>query len=95
MLQYTKNGDTPQEKPYVVTDKIPPKSWPHSGAIEFRDLHMTYRPGLPPVLRGVSLAIHGGEKIAVVGRTGAGRLHLPQSMLILAYTTHFFQGRVR
>ncbi|KAB5592292.1 ABC transporter C family [Ceratobasidium theobromae] len=72
VLQYTKNGDTPQEKPYVVTDKIPPKSWPHSGAIEFRDLHMTYRPGLPPVLRGVSLAIHGGEKIAVVGRTGAG-----------------------
>ncbi|KAF8750785.1 ABC protein [Rhizoctonia solani] len=42
--------------------------------IEFRDLVMSYRPGLPPVLRGVSLHVRGGEKIGVVGRTGAGTI---------------------
>jgi ATP-binding cassette subfamily C (CFTR/MRP) protein 1 len=55
-----------------VAESTPPKTWPESGAIEFTDLVMSYRPGLPPVLRGVSLHVRGGEKIGVVGRTGAG-----------------------
>lgn len=29
---------------------------------------MSYRPGLPNVLKGISLDIKGGEKIGVVGR---------------------------
>lgn len=29
---------------------------------------MTYRPGLPPVLKGITLSIEDGEKIGVVGR---------------------------
>jgi hypothetical protein len=31
---------------------------------------MSYRPGLPPVLKGITLEIEGGTKIGVVGRTG-------------------------
>ncbi|CAE6500425.1 unnamed protein product [Rhizoctonia solani] len=76
VLQYTSSGDIPQEKPYVQIDKTPPKTWPDHGAIEFHDLVMSYRPGLPPVLRGVSLRVRGGEKIGVVGRTGAGKSSL-------------------
>lgn len=34
---------------------------------------VSYRPGLPPVLRGVCLDIKPREKIGVVGRTGAGK----------------------
>ena len=34
---------------------------------------MRYRPGLPLVLQGVDLDIKGGERIGVVGRTGAGK----------------------
>lgn len=90
VLHYTKNGDVPQEKPYVVVGEAPPKDWPHTGAIEFRDLHMSYRPGLPPVLRGVSLTIRGGEKIAVVGRTGAGNAYLYLSVAELAHNDHIF-----
>jgi len=47
--------------------------WPRSGAIELRDLTVTYKPHLPPVLHSVSLAIPHGQKVAIVGRTGAGK----------------------
>lgn len=44
-----------------------------NGNIEVRDLVMSYSPDLPPVIRDVSFRIKGGEKIAIVGRTGAGK----------------------
>ncbi|KAH7335823.1 ABC protein [Rhizoctonia solani] len=87
LLQYTTSGDIPQEKPYVLIDSAPPKSWPTHGAIEFRDLVMSYRPGLPPVLRGVSLRVRGGEKIGVVGRTGAGKSSLMAALFRIVELT--------
>ncbi|KDR67062.1 hypothetical protein GALMADRAFT_232276 [Galerina marginata CBS 339.88] len=48
-------------------------SWPQRGVIEFHNLSMCYRPGLPNVLDGLSMFVKGGEKIGVVGRTGAGK----------------------
>jgi ABC-type multidrug transport system fused ATPase/permease subunit len=48
-------------------------AWPRSGAIEFRDLTLAYKPHLPPVLHGISASIRHGERIAVIGRTGAGK----------------------
>jgi ABC-type multidrug transport system fused ATPase/permease subunit len=35
-----------------------------------------YRPGLDPVLRGISFSVKAGEKIGVCGRTGAGKSSL-------------------
>ncbi|CAE6465228.1 unnamed protein product [Rhizoctonia solani] len=87
LLRYTSSGDIPQEKPYVLVDSAPPKTWPTHGAIEFRDLVMSYRPGLPPVLRGVSLRVRGGEKIGVVGRTGAGKSSLMAALFRIAELT--------
>ena len=31
--------------------------WPSAGAVEFRDVTMCYRPGLPPVLKGLSFEV--------------------------------------
>jgi len=48
-------------------------TWPEKGRIQFKNVEMRYRPGLPLVLKGVSLDIQGGERIGIVGRTGAGK----------------------
>jgi ABC-type multidrug transport system fused ATPase/permease subunit len=50
-----------------------PTEWPTAGRIEIKDLELCYRPELPPVLKGISLDIKAGEKIGIVGRTGAGK----------------------
>jgi ATP-binding cassette subfamily C (CFTR/MRP) protein 1 len=49
------------------------QNWPSAGAIEFKDLQIRYRDGLPLVLHGISLNIKGGERVGIVGRTGAGQ----------------------
>lgn len=47
-----------------------PSDWPSHGQIEFVNVHMRYRPGLPLVLKGLNLRIPAGSKVGVVGRTG-------------------------
>ncbi|RLN87100.1 hypothetical protein BBJ28_00022786, partial [Nothophytophthora sp. Chile5] len=64
--------------------KLPPaKEWPSAGTIEFRDVNLRYRPGLPRVLRNLSLRIHPQEKIGIVGRTGAGKSSLVVALMRL------------
>jgi ABC-type multidrug transport system fused ATPase/permease subunit len=60
-----------QEAPLKLREV--PDSWPHSGAIEFNQVEMRYRPELPLVLKGLDFQIKGGERIGIVGRTGAGK----------------------
>ncbi len=45
------------------------------GQVEFRDVHFSYKPGVP-VLRGVSFRLEAGKTMAVVGHTGAGKTSL-------------------
>ncbi|ORY40364.1 P-loop containing nucleoside triphosphate hydrolase protein [Rhizoclosmatium globosum] len=52
---------------------LPRESWPETGSISFNKAEMRYRPDLPPVLKNLTLEVRGGEKIGIVGRTGAGK----------------------
>jgi len=65
--------DLDQEAPLVIEDHRPPPGWPSAGKVEFKNVLMRYRPNLPPVLHGVSVEIRPMEKVGVVGRTGAGK----------------------
>ena len=47
--------------------------WPGDGEISLEHYSTRYRPGLDLVLTGVTATIRPGEKIGIVGRTGAGK----------------------
>lgn len=56
-------------------------AWPSRGTVQFRDVHMRYRPGLPLVLNGLSFSVRAGEKIGIVGRTGSGKSSILLALL--------------
>jgi branched-chain amino acid transport system ATP-binding protein len=44
---------------------------PRSSALELRDIHKSF--GATPIIRGVSLQVHEGERHAIIGPNGAGK----------------------
>jgi ATP-binding cassette, subfamily C (CFTR/MRP), member 1 len=66
----------PTERPMVVDDDqgVPPPAWPGEGRLEFRDVCLRYRNGLPLALDNLSFSVPPGKSVGVVGRTGAGSL---------------------
>lgn len=54
---------------------------PLGGALEVRDVSFAYDAGARPVITGLSFAARAGEKIAIVGRTGAGKSTLAGILL--------------
>ncbi|XP_043270601.1 multidrug resistance-associated protein 1 isoform X1 [Venturia canescens] len=73
-------GETPQEAAWEIVETTPPKDWPSEGRVEFHDFKVRYREGLDLVLNGLSFSVKGGEKIGIVGRTGAGKSSLTLSL---------------
>jgi ABC-type multidrug transport system fused ATPase/permease subunit len=90
VLWYQKN--VPQEAAALLPDTDPDATWPSGGSIQFDSIVMSYRPGLPHVLKGLSIDVAAGEKIGVVGRTGAGKSSL---MLALFRTTELESGSIK
>ncbi|GAQ86722.1 ABC transporter C family [Klebsormidium nitens] len=62
----------------------PPPKWPNSGHVDFDDVTLVYRKGLPPALRNLSFSIRGGEKVGIAGRTGAGKSSILVALFRLA-----------
>ncbi|XP_053980762.1 multidrug resistance-associated protein 1 isoform X1 [Hylaeus volcanicus] len=68
--------ETPQEAAWKNPNYTPPNEWPMQGLVEFKDYKVRYREGLELVLHGITFAVKGGEKVGIVGRTGAGKSSL-------------------
>uniref|UniRef100_A0A7N6B084 ATP-binding cassette, sub-family C (CFTR/MRP), member 3 n=1 Tax=Anabas testudineus TaxID=64144 RepID=A0A7N6B084_ANATE len=66
-------SETKTEAPWDVEDKKPLPEWPMEGNVQFYNYSVRYREGLDLVLKNLTLDIKGGEKIGIVGRTGAGK----------------------
>ena len=66
-------------------------AWPERGQLEFRDVVLSYRDGLPNALDGVSFVVRPGEKVGIVGRTGSGKSTL---FLALFRMVELNQGQI-
>ncbi|XP_054166167.1 ATP-binding cassette sub-family C member 4-like [Oppia nitens] len=81
VLEYTHiDPEADLESP---ADRKPAIDWPQSGSIEFVDMSLQYVESTEPVLKGLTLSFSGGEKIGVVGRTGAGKSSIIAAMFRL------------
>uniref|UniRef100_A0A5F8H1J1 Multidrug resistance-associated protein 1 n=1 Tax=Monodelphis domestica TaxID=13616 RepID=A0A5F8H1J1_MONDO len=69
-------SETEKEAPWCIEEAAPPTNWPQQGRVEFRDFSLRYREDLDLVLKHVNVTIEGGEKVGIVGRTGAGKSSL-------------------
>ncbi|XP_068202671.1 ATP-binding cassette sub-family C member 5-like isoform X2 [Palaemon carinicauda] len=63
--------------------KEPPRDWPEFGKVELNKVCLRYRPDLPLVLHSIEAVFEPGQKIGVVGRTGAGKSSLISTLLRL------------
>lgn len=81
-------GETAQEAPWKNADYTPPKDWPKQGRVDFKNFKVRYREGLELVLYGLTFGVHGGEKIGIVGRTGAGKSSLTLSLFRIIEAAH-------
>lgn len=64
----------PTEKSMVTNAEVAlKKSWPDRGRVEFDNVCIRYRDGLPLALNGLSFVVEPGKRCGVVGRTGAGK----------------------
>ena len=72
ILEYTKLAQEAQIN--SDPDKMPEHDWPTDGRIEFKNMSLYYQ-GIQNavILKNLTCSIRGGEKIGIVGRTGAGK----------------------
>ncbi|KAF0713899.1 hypothetical protein As57867_004154, partial [Aphanomyces stellatus] len=72
-------SNIPAEAPRVISGAVA-KDWPTNGDIEFDNVSFRYKDNDPLVLKDVNVHIQSGEKIGIVGRTGAGKSSLTMAL---------------
>jgi len=82
ILEYSQLApEAPLESP---PNKKPPETWPIGGEINFEKVNFNYAEGLPNVIKDFSVSIKPGEKVGIMGRTGAGKSSLISILFRLA-----------
>ncbi|QKX54680.1 uncharacterized protein TRUGW13939_01768 [Talaromyces rugulosus] len=62
-------------------------NWPASGMVEFNNVVAAYKSEANPILKGISLSIKPGQKIAICGHSGSGKTSLVLTLLaMIKYT---------
>ena len=72
--------------------QVVPSEWPAKGDITLEDVVLRYREDLDDVLKGISFNVKHGEKVGIVGRTGAGKSSLIYALFLL---TPLKSGRIK
>ncbi|KAF1315490.1 Canalicular multispecific organic anion transporter 2, partial [Globisporangium splendens] len=74
--------DIPQEPPHRIPTMDPPSrpEWPSAGSVRFEHVSFRYKEHDRLVLKDLSFTVDGGEKIGIVGRTGAGKSSLTMAL---------------
>uniref|UniRef100_UPI0037E78B7D multidrug resistance-associated protein 1 n=1 Tax=Semicossyphus pulcher TaxID=241346 RepID=UPI0037E78B7D len=85
-------SDTQKEAEWKRESSSLPPGWPTVGCIDIRGFSLRYREDLDPAIRNISINIQGGEKVGIVGRTGAGKSSLTLGLfrIIEAAEGHIF-----
>ncbi|KAI5122640.1 hypothetical protein M0805_008724 [Coniferiporia weirii] len=65
----------------------PPAYWPSSGRLRVESLCARYSDDSPEVLKDISFEVKSGERVGVVGRTGAGKSSIALALLRAIKTT--------
>ncbi|XP_067125036.1 ATP-binding cassette sub-family C member 4-like [Centruroides vittatus] len=85
ILNYTK---LKSEASYESSlDKQPPSDWPQKGEIHFDNVSLQYSKDKNTVLKNLTFRIYSGEKIGIVGRTGAGKSSIIASLFRMTEPT--------
>ncbi|CAG9819495.1 unnamed protein product [Phaedon cochleariae] len=81
VVQYTKLQKEDEISPEATSK---PSNWPSAGKVTFKNTYLRYTLEDPPVLKNLNMIIQPGEKVGIVGRTGAGKSTLIASLFRLA-----------
>ena len=82
--------DLKQEADLVIENNRTSEKWPTIGSLSFDHVSLTYPGCQKPILNDLCFDINGGEKVGIVGRTGAGKSSLIQSLFRIVEP----QGRI-
>jgi ATP-binding cassette subfamily C (CFTR/MRP) protein 1 len=58
-------------------------TWPEKGEIVFDNVQLRYRKELPLIIHGLTMRIKPGERVGIVGRTGAGKSSIVSTLFRL------------
>ncbi|XP_053393096.1 multidrug resistance-associated protein 1-like isoform X2 [Mercenaria mercenaria] len=84
-------SETPTEAAWEIAEKRPSESWPDNGQVKFENYGTRYREGLDLVIKGIDCTVNPGEKVGIVGRTGAGKSSLTLALFRIIEPA---QGRI-